>query len=164
MGHTPSGSCNSGKLCQRMTAMTEVTGEIFRTSERMPRMSQQRRATSYIIHNHRGLPNRAEGNSKQRCKIRQQTISFAERALSQKIKIRAFTLTRTYNFNSSLLHFSRQCSRFGDWLRAGSSGVRIPVGTRDFLNTRPDRPWGHPSLMYNRYTVCSANKAAGTRI
>jgi len=42
MSHTPPGSCSSGKFCQRMTTMTEVTGEIFRNSERMPRMSEQR--------------------------------------------------------------------------------------------------------------------------
>ena len=33
-------------------------------------------------------------------------------------------------------------------LRAGKAGNRIPVGNEIF-RTRPDRPWGRPSLLYN---------------
>jgi hypothetical protein len=39
-----------------------------------------------------------------------------------------------------------------DWLRAGRSGDRIPVGG-EILRTCPDRPWGPPSLLYNGYRV-----------
>jgi hypothetical protein len=37
-------------------------------------------------------------------------------------------------------------------LRAGRSGVRIPVGSEIF-HTCPDRPWGPPSLLYKGYRV-----------
>ena len=33
---------------------------------------------------------------------------------------------------------------------------RIPVGTR--FSARPDRPWGPPSLLYNRYRVFPGGK------
>ena len=41
-------------------------------------------------------------------------------------------------------------SRYSDWLRAGRSGARIPVGGEIFL-TCPDRSWGPPSLLYSGY-------------
>jgi hypothetical protein len=37
---------------------------------------------------------------------------------------------------------------------------KIPVGAR-FFRTRPDRPWGSPSLLYNGYRVFPGGKAAG---
>ena len=45
-----------------------------------------------------------------------------------------------------------QRSRYSDWLRAGRSGDRIPVGGEIF-RTCPDRPWGPSSLLYNGYRV-----------
>ena len=45
-------------------------------------------------------------------------------------------------------------------LRAGRSGDRIPVGGEIF-RTRPDQPWGPPSLLYNRYRVSPRGKADG---
>ena len=38
-------------------------------------------------------------------------------------------------------------------VRAGRSGGRI--------RTRPDWPWGPPSLLYNEYQVIAVGKAAG---
>jgi hypothetical protein len=43
-------------------------------------------------------------------------------------------------------------ARYSDSLRAGRSGDRIPVGGEIF-RTRPDRPWGPTSLLYNEYQV-----------
>ena len=37
-------------------------------------------------------------------------------------------------------------------LQAGPSGFRIPVGVKRFFSyKRPDRFWGGPSLLFNRY-------------
>jgi len=44
-----------------------------------------------------------------------------------------------------------------DWLRAGRSGDRIPVGGEIF-RTCPDRPWGPPSLLYNGNRVFPRGK------
>jgi hypothetical protein len=34
-------------------------------------------------------------------------------------------------------------------------------GGGEIFYTRPDRPWGPPSLLYNGYRVCPGGKAAG---
>ena len=47
--------------------------------------------------------------------------------------------------------------RHSDWLRAGRSGDRIPLGARFFA----DRPWGLPSLLYNDIGSFPGGKAAG---
>jgi len=44
-----------------------------------------------------------------------------------------------------------------DWLRAGWPGDRIPVGGEIF-RICSDRPWGPPSLLYNRYRVFPGGK------
>ena len=54
----------------------------------------------------------------------------------------------------------RQLSRYSNSLRVGRSGDRIPVGGEIF-RSRPDRPWGQPSLLYNGYRVFTGGKAAG---
>ena len=53
-----------------------------------------------------------------------------------------------------------QLSRYSDSLQCGRSGDRIPVGAR-FFRTRPERPWGPPSLLYNGYRVFPGGKSAG---
>jgi hypothetical protein len=53
-----------------------------------------------------------------------------------------------------------ELSRYSDLLRAGRSGDGIPVGG-EILRTRPDRPWGPTSLLYNGYRVIPWGKAAG---
>jgi hypothetical protein len=59
-----------------------------------------------------------------------------------------------------LLSMGREPSRYSDWLRAGRSGDRIPV-EGEIFRTRPDRPWGPPSLLYNGYRFFPGGKAAG---
>jgi len=64
----------------------------------------------------------------------------------------------------SLLYWGygpRYFSWHSDSLRGGRSGDRIPVGGEIF-RTRPDRPWGPPTLLYNGYRVFSGGNAAGT--
>jgi len=39
------------------------------------------------------------------------------------------------------------------------SGIEFPWG--EILRTRPDRPWGTPSLLYNGYRVFLGGEAAG---
>ena len=51
-------------------------------------------------------------------------------------------------------------SRYSDSLRAGRSGDQIPVGDEIF-RTRPDRPWGPPSLLHNVYRVFPGVTATG---
>ena len=48
-------------------------------------------------------------------------------------------------------------SQYGDWLRAGRSGDRMPVVGEIFRTCR-DRPWGPPSLLYNGYRVFPRGK------
>ena len=45
-------------------------------------------------------------------------------------------------------------------LQAGRSGDRIPVGGEIF-RTRPDRPCGPPSILYDGYGVFTGGKTAG---
>lgn len=42
-------------------------------------------------------------------------------------------------------------NRHSDPSRAERFGVWVPVGARDILHTRLDRPWNPPSLLYNGY-------------
>ena len=43
-------------------------------------------------------------------------------------------------------------SRYSDSLRFGRSGESNPGGGKgEIFRTRPDRPWGPPSLLYNGY-------------
>jgi hypothetical protein len=43
-----------------------------------------------------------------------------------------------------------------DWMVRGSN-----PGGGEIFRTRPDRPWGPPSLLYNGYQVLPGSKAAG---
>jgi hypothetical protein len=51
-------------------------------------------------------------------------------------------------------------SIYRDLLRDGRCGDRIPVRGEIFC-TRPERPWGPPSLLYNGYRVFPGGKVAG---
>jgi hypothetical protein len=51
-------------------------------------------------------------------------------------------------------------SRYSDWLRAGRSADRIPMGGEIF-RTCPDRPWGPTSLLYNGYRVFPGVESGG---
>jgi hypothetical protein len=53
--------------------------------------------------------------------------------------------------------WARKCSRHSDWLRAGWSRDRIPVGGEIF-RTPPDQTRGPPSLLYNGYRVFPRGK------
>ena len=81
--------------------------------------------------------------------------------------LRCLSLPRSAHFSvfavetgtatTCLLHYHQRStkSRLGwdsEWLRAGQSGNRIPVGGEIF-RTRPDRPWGPPSLLYDGYRI-----------
>jgi hypothetical protein len=46
------------------------------------------------------------------------------------------------------------------WGRDGAVGIANPGGGEIF-RTSPDRPWGPPSLLCNRYPVFPGGKAAG---
>ena len=50
-----------------------------------------------------------------------------------------------------------QRSRYRDWLRAGRSGDRIPMGVEIF-RTCSDRPWGPPSPLHNGVRVLPGGK------
>jgi hypothetical protein len=43
-----------------------------------------------------------------------------------------------------------------DWTVRGSN-----PGVGEIFRTRPDRPWGPPTLLYNGYRVFPGGKAAG---
>jgi len=49
-------------------------------------------------------------------------------------------------------------TQYSDWLLAGLTGDRIPLGGVIFP-TFPDRPWGPPSLLYNGYRLFPAVKS-----
>ena len=66
-----------------------------------------------------------------------------------------------FSINCTLITLKRVfLGRYSDSLRAGRYGVRMPVGGQIF-RTRPDRPWGPTSLLYNGYRVSPGGKAAG---
>jgi hypothetical protein len=58
------------------------------------------------------------------------------------------------------LDISEQPTWYNSSLRAGRSGDRIPLGGEIF-RTRPDRPWGPPSLLCSGQCVIPGGKAAG---
>jgi len=53
-------------------------------------------------------------------------------------------------------------SSVGIATRHGLDGSGTESGGGEVFRTRPDRPWGLPSLLYNRYRVFPGGKAAGT--
>jgi len=83
------------------------------------------------------------------------------------MQIRQESLKASFTYNN-IIH-AQVCkwaglrSRYSDWVRAGRSGDRIPVENR-FFRTCPDRPWGPPSLLYNRYRVFPGGKERPGRV
>ena len=51
-------------------------------------------------------------------------------------------------------------SQYSDYTKELTIRVSNPGGSEIF-RTRPDRPWGPPSLLYNGYRVFPGSKAAG---
>ena len=49
-------------------------------------------------------------------------------------------------------------TKYSDWLRAGRSRDRIPVGGGEIFRTCPDQPWGPPSFLYNGYRFFPGGK------
>ena len=52
-------------------------------------------------------------------------------------------------------------SSVGIATRYGLDGPGIEPWGEEIFRTRPDRPWGPPSLLYNGYRVFPRDKAAG---
>jgi hypothetical protein len=57
------------------------------------------------------------------------------------------------------MHFSHRSVGIATRYGLDGSGIK-PGGGRDF-RTRPEGPWGLPSLLYNGYRVFPGGKAAG---
>ena len=55
-------------------------------------------------------------------------------------------------------------SSVGIATRYGLDGLGIEFGEGEIFRTRPDWPWGPPSLVYNGYRVFLRGKAAGASI
>ena len=69
-------------------------------------------------------------------------------------------LKERYQKEQLRIHARAEIAQYSDSLRAGRSGDRILV-VGQILRTRPDRPWGPPSLLYNRYRVFPGVKRPG---
>jgi hypothetical protein len=52
-------------------------------------------------------------------------------------------------------------SSVGTTTSYGLGGPGSNPGGREIFRTRPDRPWGPPSLLYNGYRVSPGGKVAG---
>ena len=61
-----------------------------------------------------------------------------------------------YLWSYQPLKWAGDLGRYSDWLRAGWSGDRIPVGARFFAPVQ--KGWGPPNLLYNGYRVFSGGK------
>ena len=73
------------------------------------------------------------------------------------------TIVLKFNLIYFNMYGPRQLSRYSDSLRAERSGDRILVGDEIF-RTRPDRPCGPPSLLYNAYRVFTGVKRRGRSV
>jgi hypothetical protein len=65
--------------------------------------------------------------------------------------LRSYSITYETILNT-LMFFTCFDKRYDKSIRAEPSGDRIPVGGKIF-HTRPDRPWGPSSLLYNGHRV-----------
>ena len=96
------------------------------------------------------------------CEVSKPTPELRAQRDQSKTSVQFSTDCHLFGFHFiSRLQRSRDSSvgiatRYG----AGRSGDWIPVGGAIF-RTRPDRLWGPPSLLHNRYRVFTGGKVAG---
>jgi hypothetical protein len=92
-----------------------------------------------------------------RIKIPLSLLCPAKRLCKSQDKVHPGTVYEGTEGETELQLYYSFVGRYSDWLRAGRSGDRIPVGARFFAHVQT----GPPCLLYNGYRVFPGGKAAG---